>query len=656
MNENAKTITFAVVAAVLGLGAYASLPKVGVSEKDTVESVVGKPLFEKFTDPTVASTLKIVKYDSNQVRIAPFELARDKKSGAWIIPSHSSYPADAASQVSNVANAFIGLKILSVESTRADDQKLYGVVEPEAARLEAGETNFGSLVRMQDDKGESLVDIIIGKPVRDDESKRYVRKVGSDAIYTANFDPTPLKTDFSAWIEGDLLKLSANDVDILAIRDYNIIPTQRGGGELDRNFDATVSYSTKDNKWNADAITVYTEAGDVPRTLTAEEELNTTKLNEIKSALDNLKIVDVVRKPQGLAANLKADKELLDDNEKILSLYKKGFVPVQTEAGGLDLLSSSGELVVTLKDGVQYLLRFGNAAENIDMVADEKAADASVALNRTLFVTARLDETRYPAPTLKDLPNTIEELNAMEDAAKAAMQGPSDPSEMNDIQFAPVPPSPETEPSAAPTNDEKMPAAEGDEPAAEVPASEVPASESTETEVPSPDDAAASPAQSSNKKAVAPPVRLVAFQEEAVEAPAEPAAPSASETSTAATEPATAESVTETQDATSEQPQTPSETAEEAKERLEAAREKINKENQRLIDERNDKVEAAKKKAAELNARFAEWYYEISDADYKRMRIKLEELIQKKGSSPSPQGSASGTPDFGGGFPGFPGN
>ncbi len=83
------------------------------------------------------------------------------------------------------------------------------------------------------------------------------------------------------------------------------------------------------------------------------------------------------------------------------------------------------------------------------------------------------------------------------------------------------------------------------------------------------------------------------------------------------------------------------------KERLDAVREKITKENNRLIDARNDKLEAAKKKAAELNARFAEWYYEISDADYKRLRVSLEDLIQKKGAA-----NANTPPDFNGFNPG----
>jgi hypothetical protein len=576
---------------------------------------------------------------------------------------------------------------LSVESTKADDQKLYGVIEPDATKMDAGETAFGTLVRMQDDKGEPLVDLIIGKTVRDDETKRYVRKSGSDAVYVATFDPAPLTTDFSDWIEGDLLKLSANDVETLTIRDYNIIPTQRGGGQLDRDFDATVSYSTKDNKWNADAITVYTEAGDVPRTLTAEEQINTAKLNEIKNALDSLKIVDVVRKPQGLAANLKADKQLLDDNEKILSLYNMGFVPVQTESGGLDLLSSSGELAVTLKDGVQYLLRFGKAAENVEMGTDGKAADATVALNRSLFVTARLDESKYPEPVLKTLPTTIAELDAIEASAKATESpATSDTPEMKDVEFAPATPD-AAKPIDTPKPEAATPADAIKAETTEIPKVEPPTLE-TPTESPaSPPPAEKAPAgDQSNSNATLPKGRFVALQEEATktpevakeavkemakEAPAEAAAteqpsesaPQAAPEAKPDVKPdAKVEAQSEVKpemkaEAAQAPAATAAETEQEAKERLEAAREKINKENQRLIDERADKIEAAKKKAAELNARFAEWYYEISDADYKRLRIKLDELIEKKGNPSSPADNAGAAPGFGGGLPfNFPGN
>ncbi len=365
MTENAKTGIFAGAAAAVGLVAWLTMPQQITSIKDDSQQFVGKPLFEGFTDPNSAATLKIVKFDDVLGQLKPFELARDKANGAWVIPSHDSYPADAASQVSNVANSFIGLRILTVESTKADDQKLYGVVEPDVSKLDVGDTGVGTLVEMKDDRGETLVSLIVGKTVRDDKKKRYVRRARTDAIYTADFDVEPITTDFSKWIEGDLLKLTSNDIASLSIRDYNILQTAGGPGQLQKNFDADLDYSPRDAKWSAKSVRVYGQSGPTDRKIADDEELNTVKINEIKNTLDNLKIVDVVRKPKGLAADLKADKELLDDNTKIMSLFKKGFIPGQRPDGGMELYSSNGELAVKLNDGVEYLLRLVNASAGI---------------------------------------------------------------------------------------------------------------------------------------------------------------------------------------------------------------------------------------------------------------------------------------------------
>jgi hypothetical protein len=83
-------------------------------------------------------------------------------------------------------------------------------------------------------------------------------------------------------------------------------------------------------------------------------------------------------------------------------------------------------------------------------------------------------------------------------------------------------------------------------------------------------------------------------------------------------------------------------------ERLEAEKERINKENQRKIDLRRDRYEAAKKRVAELNARFADWYYIVSDTEFQRLKIELVDLVAKKGVG-LPSGGPAGLP---GGLPG----
>ncbi len=55
-------------------------------------------------------------------------------------------------------------------------------------------------------------------------------------------------------------------------------------------------------------------------------------------------------------------------------------------------------MLVGLKDGVEYVLRFGEIAS----VAAEKGKEGKI--NRYLFVTARLDESKFPPLQLDPLP------------------------------------------------------------------------------------------------------------------------------------------------------------------------------------------------------------------------------------------------------------
>ena len=77
-------------------------------------------------------------------------------------------------------------------------------------------------------------------------------------------------------------------------------------------------------------------------------------------------------------------------------------------------------------------------------------------------------------------------------------------------------------------------------------------------------------------------------------------------------------------------------------------REEIAKENQRKIDERNDKIDAARKKVLELNARFSEWYYVVADSAYQKLRLSRDDLVKK-------EETAAQSPALGEGIPGLEG-
>ena len=624
MSESAKTGAMVAVAAVTSLLAWATTTRNYSTDAVNATARVNQVLFEKFTDPLEASSLKILKYDTDKEQYDEFEVSKDSKSGVWSIPSNENYPADANKQMSDAANLFIGLKILNVASEKRDEHKLFGVLEPDKAKESEGGEGVGQMVQFRDSKGDVLADLIIGKEDAQDPKKRFVRIPSEDVIYVAEINPTSLSTDFKQWIESDLLKLSANDIETIGIRNYTAVPTGNGTLDLIPNYDADIKYDIRTAKWAPESMTTYSEGKAKPKLLEPSEELNATKLNDMKNALDNLRIANVSKKPAGVAADLRGEQ--LGDATKS-ALARRGFFPVRRSGQqDFEILSENGDLQVTLKDGVQYLLRFGKGAgvsfeptdvEDPNAPADD--AQKKVTINRFLLVTTRVDESKFPEPQLERVPQTVEELKAIE-AAKKAILSPAEPApapaEPAPAAVAPAPEVPGATPDA--------PAAAPDAPA---PAADAPAAASDN---PSPTEGTTQP-QASNRPASKEFSKFVSYQEPAAQEPA------AQEPAPAVEPPAAQEKGTEEL------------TDDEWKERLEAEKERINKENQRKLDQRKDKMEAAKKRVAELNARFADWYYIVSDAEFQRLKIELGDLIAPKGVG-APNGAAPGLPS---GLPGL---
>lgn len=62
---------------------------------------------------------------------------------------------------------------------------------------------------------------------------------------------------------------------------------------------------------------------------------------------------------------------------------------------------------------------------------------------------------------------------------------------------------------------------------------------------------------------------------------------------------------------------------------LELERERVRKRNQRLKDERQERLSEARQIVSRLNARFADWYYVISEDQYQRIHLRRNELIRE---------------------------
>ncbi len=663
MNEGAKTgIYWLAALAMLAIAILVSRPP---EPESSTQTQIGQPLFIGFTDPLAASILRITTFDEEQGEIDKFEVAKNIQNGVWSLPSRNNYPADAAEQMKNAANALVNVKILDMPPVSPADHAKLGVIEPNLESIKAGDKGVGKLVTLKGANNSTLAEIIIGNPVKGSAGQRYARIPGQDPVYIVSLDDKPLSTTFEDWIEKDLLQLSSIDISNVEIQNYDASLQLGNQLALSRSYDAKLSIDGS-NAWQLNSMFDYDEQGEKKEVKLADgEKLATAKLNTLKNSLDDLKIVDVAAKPKGMSESLKADNDLVSDQQAVLSLVNRGFFAVSQG----DILSANGEMVVTLKDGVQYVLRFGNVEGISKETKDEGAKDgepkkdAKTGVNRYLLVTTQVDESKFPAPELMEIPKTIEELEASEAAkAKAAVEAAA--------PKAPQPPVtpvvPDAPASEAPAEEMKENAVE-DQPASEEPTTEVgvepklePAAEVGEPTAPAKvDENSVEPAvegvegtteqsgegqasgegQGQEKTAAD---AASTTEEQGVDPVRSDAAPSDAATTVEAAQDKPAADVAPAVDDKVQ-------TAEEKQERLEAEQEKITKENQRKMDERKDKLEAARRRVRELNGRFADWYYVIPEATYRNLRLSREELIEK----PAAAVKAPGVPDDAAAAPSF---
>ena len=574
-------------------------------------------LFSKLEDVAQAGSLEIVSYNEDLAELSPFKVV--KTGGVWVLPAHDNYPADAREHLAAAATELIDMKALDVVSTSPADHETFGVIEPDPQKIEAGMTGVGKLVEIRDEAGATLARLVVGKEDRQPAGAaggtrilRFVRKAGQDPVYRVEIDTSKFTTRFDDWIEKDLLKLSPWDVRTVLLDDYGLAAVQANGRmmvEQQRRSRIRVAYDDQGAEWSLASLEVFdpekpSEAPQIAE-LAEGEQLASAKLNDLRNALGDLKIIDVARKPAGLTADLEAEASFLDDDEAVASMQQRGFLPL---ASG-EILSTDGETVVGMKDGVEYVLRFG-AGTSVVRRGDESAGDddgeRDEVPGRYLLVMARFNESLLEKPTLDPLPGEPEATEP--EATEPEVTEPE-----------------ATEPEATEP--------EATEPEATEPAATEP--EATEPEATEPEASAR---------------RVGPFR---FAAQAEGDASAAAEEAPAAEQPPAAE------DAGDEAPTSPPpsaadalKAADEAEAKAQAAREerrRVERENRRKQEEYDEKVDGAKKRVRELNGRFAAWYYIVSDEEYAKIHLSRDEVIETADGDASADGGLGGLPNS----PGF---
>jgi hypothetical protein len=578
MTETTKTISFVAVALVALVAGWATKP---TSAKLDAKTLVGQVLDKNFTDPGEAKRLRLVKFDEDTATLRDFEVA--EQDGLWTIPSKNGYPADAEKQMAEAATSLMDRKILSIASENAGDHDQYGVIDPLSPKLEVGQKGVGTHVTVSDIHKEPLVDWIIGKEVKDSQNQHYVRQANRDIVYVVDVNPDRLSTNFEDWIEKDLLKLSPWEIQKVQINDYSAelqpVMTEQGLAvqvAWDPRSEMTLGYDDKGGKWTPLALKKFNKVkGDYADfKLADDEELNSKKLDELKTSLTDLKIVDVVKKPAGLSADLKAGGDFLGNSEARQDLRSRGFAAIPNRSGGegQEIISNEGEVLCTLVNGVEYVLRFGDLRMAASDDAKGKDAEAAAAdkskaksndknVQRYLFVMARFNEDDVKKPELAELPALPEGVDEKSVAADEKR-----------------------------TDEDKDANADGD--------------------AAKPEGAKTDAEKSEGEKADA--------------------------------------------KADGEEKKAGDEKSDEVKKVI-AERKRIEAENQHKLDEYQQKLDKGRQAVKDLNLRFGDWYFVVSNGVFQKIRLASDDVIKKKDKvEPADAGkkSAAGLP--GQSIPGLP--
>ena len=427
MKESSKTSIFLAIALFLTVIAYFMQPRV---YNDSPEDMVGKVLFEKFTDPLEIKSLEIAKLDPISGDLNRFQITSDA-AGSWTIPSHENYLADAKNQMGQVASELIGLQVLSVadpDATQANIHTMYGVVDPTSDGAGAS-SGAGVKVVCLGEAEKELAQLIIGNEVEGKPNLRYIRVPNQHPIYTAKISTSSMSTRFEDWIEKNLLQIDSFDIRRVDIEDYSI-DIDRGTRDFNASFVLNHNdQAPADNRWTLASMTLLSNGELKPTPMGDDEELASDTLSTMVNAVDDLKIVDVRRKPAFLAGPLRDSKPLDEntiDRSIAVSLAQRGFYFAEevTPDGtsGIALYSSNGEIHIAMKNGMKYLLRFGSPAGMGTETAETQEGDeqaSSVSLNRFLFIMTEFDESQMEKPEFEPVPEVPTE---GEEAAIAEIQ------------------------------------------------------------------------------------------------------------------------------------------------------------------------------------------------------------------------------------------
>lgn len=449
MKENSKSIIFIGVAAACVALALSSIPQ--KIDPASQGNRMGQALFETF-DPRQATGIEIVEIDEENLEAKSLEVAQTEK-GWWIRrPQKADYPANADNQVKDVSTILLDLRILDTASDGAGEHAKYGVLDPSSAN--PGDRGVGKSIALKNRSGSNLAQLIIGNEVEGLSGTRYVRIPEQSTVFTAEMrNANNVSTKFVDWVEKDFLDLDKWNIKRVTLDNYEV---NLAKGQLNRK-DKPYVLDYENSEWKLSGTT-----------LSDKEELNKEKLDALKDAFDDLEIIDVESKPEILVSNLKQGNEFFSNlkdakNQAVVqSLQQKGFytVAVQNPQGQQvpKVVSNKGEIIVGMKDGVEYVLRFGDIyrgpEEDENATGDSRYIYAFARVNPGLLDPLALE----PVPSPLTAPQSSTKADQNSSSEKGAKGDKGDAGKESDVpNIAPPGPPPNFVPSSPPPSNTPPP-------------------------------------------------------------------------------------------------------------------------------------------------------------------------------------------------------
>ena len=369
---------------VVGAMAYYPWPEAAVADEE-----VGKPLFEEYSADKIRG-IDIVELDSESRTPSRIQLGR--RAEKWVVPSRQNFIVSNSNLVSNVVNSLNDRTVYDVISENKQDHIQFGVVDPDQFSANQNLDSVGKKLTLTDRNKKTIAELIIGSPVKNDASKRYVRIPGKPRIYLVDFDDQILRTQFTFWVTPNPMQLKTSEAvpgfSLTGLRIRKNKPAiDEGKAGITPVYDAQLTAGQQ--RLEIASLQIPTDSQDNPwkklRTIPAQEAQLAGSIRGLFPMLTD----DVRRKKKSPArAFKKPDASTEASVFKDLTGY--GFFSPRFEDGLWKFDGESGSVEVSTREGVLLSLSIGRVGNQNSM--------SKAKVNHFLMINAAVDAKRLKEP------------------------------------------------------------------------------------------------------------------------------------------------------------------------------------------------------------------------------------------------------------------